>query len=180
MSRSIAILLLTLFLFPLVGHVVFFKFRQYQVRHEFKEKLEHSIPKAELTLIKIPRHWLRLSPSHFQQLERNEFRLYGTMYDIINREAYGDTLWYYCLADAEETLLFARLDDWVQAQSQSDPFQSGQNLQWDRLVDSLFQISISNPSIAFYRPLSSAWPPYRFAPVNWKVEAIDPPPEPFA
>lgn len=177
MSRLFAILLLAFFLFPLVGHMVFFKVRRGQLRHELKEKLEHSVPRGALTFIKIHRDWLTQPPAHFQWTEKNEFRLDGKMYDIVYRESSGDTIRLHCLADEAETLLFTHLDHWVETQNSKDPFQRGQSLQWERLLDSLFQMASFFPA-----PFTSPGgvldlPPYRFNYLGWEREAVKPPPK---
>ncbi len=177
MSRFIAILLLAFFLFPLVGHMVFFKIRRGQLRHELKEKLEHSVPRGDLTFIKIHREWLSQPPAHFQWTEKNEFRLNGEMFDIVYRESVGDTIMLHCLADKAETLLFTHLDNWVEKQNTDDPFQRGQSLQWQRLLDSLFQVAsfFSIPSSSPDEVLDL--PPYRFDYSDWEREVVNPPPE---
>ncbi|PHN01202.1 hypothetical protein [Flavilitoribacter nigricans] len=177
MSRSIAILLLTCFLFPLLGHIVLFKIRRGQLRHELKEKLEHSVPRGELELISIPAEWMEHPPAYFQRTKPNEFRLHGEMFDIVHREARADTLLLYCLADKAETLLFTRLDEWVKQQHSKDPFQRGQTLQWERLLDSLFPSLIATPGIADAPSGPFLRPPYRFSCSPWEREAIHPPPE---
>lgn len=176
MNRFPAILLLALLLIPILGHKAFFKLRKWQLRHDFKEKLEHRIPKADLELIKIPVQWLEKAPAHFRQLEKNEFRLDGRMYDIVYQEERRDSIWNYCLEDEAETKLFAQLDDWVLQQSTQDPFQQGQTLQWERLFDSLFQINISEFPIIASRPANADWLPYRFTSLPWELETASPPP----
>jgi len=170
-------MLLAVLLFPLAGHLVFFQFRKMQLRYAFKEILEHSIPKVELVLIKIPADWLQRPPAYFQPVDKKEFRLRGEMYDIVYQEQKGNTFWNYCLADKAEILLFAQLDQWVQQQSSCDPFEQGQTLQLERLLNSLFT---STTPILAHIPAGadiSTWPPYIFSILPWVPEVVNPPPE---
>lgn len=161
----------------MTGHLLVFKFRQGQLRHQLKHKLEHSIPREELTYLKIPQSWFSDPPGHFQVIKKNEFRLNGQMFDIVHREAENDTLYLYCLADEAETLLFARLDEWVAQQNTNDPFQRGQRLQWERLLDSLFQVSVVAFPPSEFPDAKYQLPPYRFSWQTWEQEAVNPPPE---
>ena len=157
--------------------MVLFKLRREQLRHELKEKLEHSVPQEDLKLIKIPVGWIKHPPAHFQHIKKNEFRLDGTMYDIVYRESKPDTLWLYCLADEAETLLFAQLDRWVEQQNTHDPFQQGQFQQWERLLDSLYPIVPALSHSKLFRASQLSLPPYRFSFLPWEPEATKPPPK---
>ena len=163
-----------------MGHLGIFNLRKWQIRHAFKEQLEHGIPKEELSLIKIPKVWLKKAPAHFQQIEKKEFRLDGEMYDIVYQEQRLDTLWNYCIADKAESLLFAQLDDWVEEQSHEDPFQQSQTSQLERLWSSLFQIEIADLDVSIVHARASEWAPYLFNYTVVKADLISPPPEFFS
>jgi hypothetical protein len=135
------------------------------------------VPPEDLELIKIPIAWIKNPPARFQQIKKNEFRLDGNLYDIVYRASQTDTLWLYCLADEAETLLFAQLDSWAAQQNTHDPFQRGQLLQWERLLNSLYQIVPSFNQLLNFPASRSGLPPYRFSFLPWEPEAIKPPPE---
>jgi len=132
-KRKLPILFLLLLLFQPLCYWVMFKLQQAQVRHEIKAQLKAGVAEAQLVLLKIPQRLETMPNADFQRIHAREFRYQGEMYDIARQETHGDTTWYYCISDHEETSLFARLDALVAQTMNNDPFQKNQTtrlLQW--------------------------------------------------
>ena len=110
MKKTSAILLLCIFSFNLVGLFFIFKAQQYQVRQEIKQHIKKGIPENELTqIIVTPENKNQLNWEH-----EKEFRYKSEMYDVVKKEIIdGTTILYYCIADNQETTLFANLDEQV-------------------------------------------------------------------
>ncbi|MDZ4680906.1 MAG: hypothetical protein SH848_02875 [Saprospiraceae bacterium] len=94
---------------------------QYEVRERFEEKSHEN--QASTTLLKIPLTWVKKGHPQLIWTEDDEFRYYGEMYDILDQEPCGDTIWYTCYHDIAETVLLNGLFEKMQARHA--PFSSG-------------------------------------------------------
>ena len=79
-----------------------------------------NLDKDELVLLKFNDEDAnsQLSWKHFK-----EFEFKGSMYDIVEKELHGDTTYYYCWLDKEETALNQRLDELASLAFGKDPKQ---------------------------------------------------------
>jgi hypothetical protein len=110
--RIFSLLLLIIFLYNLGGYFVAFRALQYQVKKEIKTRLKQGVPDSELELITVSadpdKH-----PADFHKIDRHEVKYRGSMYDIVRTEHRGDSIYYHCIKDEDETRLFAGLDGHV-------------------------------------------------------------------
>lgn len=101
------------------GDWLVFSIIRSDIRESIKEKIESSVAKEELVLIKISR---TNPPKDFQFIEEGrEFRYKGEMYDIVQQEVKGDTTYYQCIHDIRETKLYADLDQQIQNEYATNP-----------------------------------------------------------
>ena len=106
MKKIISILLI---LFTLAPFWLFFSLLQYEkyvVKEEIKKAIVAGIDKSELEL-------LRFSKEETTKLEwedSKEFEYMGEMYDVVETEIKGDSIYYLCWWDYEETKLNKQLD----------------------------------------------------------------------
>jgi len=108
LQKITACIILFMLLFGMGGHLILFKLERTAIRREIKERLEHSIPKEELCLIRFSTDkkidWKR---------KDKEFRYLGDMYDVVYKEYHAGVIHYYCIKDKEETKLLANLEKLV-------------------------------------------------------------------
>lgn len=106
MKRSLlAILLFACLIVPIAVVYSYLKLEKNKIRKEIKHKIIDGIPKEMLVCIKISSqqtHELKWQHS-------KEFEYKDEMYDIVSKEYIGDTTFYWCWWDNEETLLNKQL-----------------------------------------------------------------------
>jgi len=159
------------------GRLLVFKLQQYHIRAQVKQQIKAGVPEDELVLLKIP---AALEQGHnrvFQRIHAREFRYHGQMYDIVRQQSRGDTTWYYCVSDEQETLLFARLDELVQQNMTGTQPHNSQIEMLLRLLGALYfydgiqQLEISRDAAAQLAAL------FQFRVKTWKAHPATPPPE---
>ncbi|MCS6819125.1 MAG: hypothetical protein NZ522_04180 [Chitinophagales bacterium] len=70
-------------------------------------------PNNRLKLIKIPRKLEIIRNPFFKRYEANEFRYLGKMYDVVRKEEFADTTYYYCVPDEHEDKLQKTICSWM-------------------------------------------------------------------
>ncbi|MBL7889590.1 MAG: hypothetical protein JNL24_08560 [Bacteroidia bacterium] len=110
MKAIISYLLLTVFLFNILGYVVVFKISQIQIKKEVKRELKSKIKHSEL-------HLISFNQNDFDQInwfeEGKEFILNNKMYDIVKTETSENLVLLYCIDDKQEAQLFSNLDEHI-------------------------------------------------------------------
>jgi hypothetical protein len=92
----------------LVVTFTFLHYQKAQLRRSIKHELMEGIDKEELVLIKVP---TEARETLLQWEHAKEFEYRGEMYDVVRSEALGDTTYYWCWWDNEETALNQRLTE---------------------------------------------------------------------
>jgi hypothetical protein len=110
MKKNIAILLLLLFSFDIIGYFFVFAIQNWAIRNSIKQQIKQEIPLKNLVLITVDEH----KKSEIKWKEDGEFRYHGEMYDVVRSKTRGDgTILYYCIADKAETQLFKQLEQYI-------------------------------------------------------------------
>jgi len=95
---------------PIATTFIILQYQKKLVKSEMKLKLIAEIDKGELVLLKFTENeknnWIKWEHS-------KEFEYKGEMYDIVESEVKGDTTYYWCWPDCEETKLNIQLDQLV-------------------------------------------------------------------
>ena len=101
-ERIIAILLLFILFAPVATIYTFLQFEKTALRREIKWKMIAGIDPEELVLLKFTKEEIqtKLRWEHSKEFEYN-----GQMYDIVSKEIKGDSIFYRCWWDHEETKL---------------------------------------------------------------------------
>lgn len=117
---SSAVLLISLVL-PIILAYTFFHYQKKQVRKEVKQQIITGIDKEELVLLKFTEEesQTKLKWEHSKEFEYNQ-----EMYDIVEKEIKGDTIYYWCWWDNEETKLNKKLDNLLAYALGKDPKQN--------------------------------------------------------
>jgi hypothetical protein len=163
-------------LFQTAGHLFFFKIRQYEIRREIKQRIKAGIPETELALHKIPNTLEIKTNSAFQRIDEREFRYDGVIYDVVRQEIHGDTTWYYCLRDEDETRLFANIDELVQQDMAGNPQHRKQVDELLRILDVLY-CRHQAESFFIFSSEQKAAAFFFFSLKTWDFPPSTPPPE---
>jgi hypothetical protein len=95
---------------PLVVTFACLQYQKVMVRKEVKHTIIHGIDKADLVLLRFTE---KESQTQLRWERTKEFEFKGQMFDIVERETKGDTTYYWCWCDREETRLNKMLDELV-------------------------------------------------------------------
>lgn len=93
---------------PIAGTWTMLHLQRRAVRHAVKKQLIAGVEKTELTLLtfRMPQDAHRL-----EWEEEGEFAFEGQMYDVVEQHTVGDSVFYRCWADNEETVLYRRFEE---------------------------------------------------------------------
>lgn len=116
MIRKIyVILLLTSLAAPVAATYTWLQYQKILIRKEVKQKIGKSSKREAFILLKFTKEGME-ADLHWKDPKEFEFR--DQMYDVIEREQHGDTIYFWCWRDHEETrlsrelkLLFAHASD---------------------------------------------------------------------
>jgi len=92
---------------PVAGTFLILQFQKKQIRREVKWKMIAEINKEELVLIKLSNTQIQ---TEVEWEHSKEFEYKGEMYDIVETVVKGDSTFYWCWWDYEETKLNKQLD----------------------------------------------------------------------
>jgi hypothetical protein len=139
---------------PLVATFTCLHYQKSLVRKEVKHQMIAGMDKDELVLLKFTKEE---SQTKLRWEHSKEFEYNSQMYDIAEKEIKGDTIYYWCWWDHEETRLNRQLDDLVanvlgnnpqKRERQEKLVEFYKKLYWKSYSDSLAlteQISINYP-----------------------------------
>lgn len=135
MKKWLAILFIFSLYAPFIATNLHYNYTKARIRHEVKHKIMLGIPKEELALVKIHRNHV------FTQLKwehSKEFEYQHQMYDVVEQINKGDTVYFYCWLDNEETLLNKKLLSITRQRMGHNPQTNHYNLKIKQFYFSLF------------------------------------------
>ncbi len=107
-----------------------------------------------------------------------EFEYMGEMYDIIRWEKRGDTLWYWCYWDREETKLKKRLNFLMVKMMGPAPQSRNEGRQLTEFFRSLyFPFEKVTTDVVVFSKEKKELSPYLFSMVKYEIIPPSPPPE---
>ena len=109
-GKVAGILLLFCLIAPITATFTFLHYQKKQIKKEVKRQIIAGIDKEELVLLKFTEEE---SQTKLRWEHSKEFEYNGQMYDIVDKEIRGDTIYYWCWWDHEETELNKKLDNLV-------------------------------------------------------------------
>lgn len=109
-KKIISILLLLVFLTPVATIYVYLQIEKATIKHKVKWKMIAGMQTEELVLLKFTKEetQTKLRWEHSKEFEFN-----GQMYDIVSTQVKGDSIFYHCWWDHEETNLNKKLNKLV-------------------------------------------------------------------
>lgn len=136
LKKVTVFILLSTFLFNIAGYFIAFKVLQFQIRKEIKSEIKQQLAASELTTIIIN----KAHPEQISWEEKGkEFYFAGGLYDIISSTETSDSIYYYCINDVQEELLFENLDEHINKYVTTDEFSKNRSAK-----------KLANPSIKLY------------------------------
>lgn len=112
MKRLIAILLLGLFAYQLIGGYLVFKIWQWQIKSNIKHQILHSLPPEKITLLSLD----STQQKQMQWEEEGEFVYQGRWYDVIKIIPQAQFTLYYCYHDTKEEKLLKKFSHLIDNQ----------------------------------------------------------------
>lgn len=157
-----------------VGEYLVFKSVQFSIRRQIKAQIKASIPEEKLVCIAIA---TAQPPKAFRFVEKEEFRYYGKMYDVVKKEERGDSTYYFCIFDEQETALFATLQEDTRREWRDNPKPQRQQQALLKLIPKFYffyNIKMLLFDIKFYNNHLPFTPIIYAAPIG---RVVSPPPE---
>ncbi len=128
---------------PFIGTYHLLLLQKKQVRREIKKQIIAGIEKENLVFF---RFGLRESNQLFWE-HPNEFEYKGNMYDVVLKDTIGDSVYYWCWRDNEETRLNGLLGKLVKENMNNDPATKAKHDQIIHFLESLFSFQVQGLNI---------------------------------
>lgn len=109
--------------------------------------IKQNLSDEELTLIKVPLKFIEKNNNILEWEKENEFKYKGSLYDVVKKIQKNDTIYFYCINDKKEEVLFANLEEHIRYETDSNlPQKKGSRELVKMLIKDYF---FENSSIAF-------------------------------
>lgn len=120
---------------PVVATYCFLHLQKKQIKKEIKWKIIEGIDKEELVLLKFDR---TQTHSQLHWKHSKEFEYQGEMYDVVDSGIVGDTIYYWCWWDHEETELNKMLKEIMMLSPGKHPMNRDSQFRLLQFFNSLF------------------------------------------
>jgi hypothetical protein len=105
---------------PFLGTYGWLQYEKAQVKKQVKRKMISELHLKELVQLKLCK---TEAEKELKWEHSKEFEYHDQMYDVVSTEIVGDSIYYYCWLDQEETLLNKKLNDLVNKILRNEPLQ---------------------------------------------------------
>jgi hypothetical protein len=174
-NKFVSILFLLCFIAPVVTAVLVFHAERKSIRREVKWKMIAGLDDSELVLLRFHKD---ATKTDLRWKHSREFEYQGQMYDIVKTQESGDSIFYYCWWDYEETQLNRKLSSLVTMAWGSNPGHNHTRLRLLSFYVSLyFNTSLSQFTFLASVPLLRHEEKLIFPTPS--IHPINPPPETF-
>ena len=102
---------------PMMTGYVYYEYKKHVIKKEVKRKVISGIDKDELVLLSFKKAEIA---NKLKWERADEFEYLGEMYDVVEREMIGDSIFYWCWWDHEETKLSYQLNQLLLKKMQHD------------------------------------------------------------
>ncbi len=176
MKKVLSISLLLIFLFQMTGYFFVFKIQQREIRKEFKRLLQTGIAEDKLVVIEFDKNSKFAKSEEIKFIESHEILYHNTFYDIVRKEILGSVTRYFCIADHDETILFARLNRIMKDEMNKNNDRKKQNNNLKQLLN-LFAFSVVLHDFNAFASDISSQTNYNFSLKLWIPFPLVPPPK---
>ena len=173
--RIMPVIFLIVFFMPVSSTYFLFKIRQTGIRQSVEKTMDEGGEEHRIEVLKIP--FSVEKQGDFERTEENEFRYKGKMYDVVRLEKHGNSTWYWCMWDEDETALEDKLS--VAEGRAAGAFAYNENTE-EMISFFLNSLYIHNSEYVFYFPvkyLIATRPSKRYIRVNRSLTPPTPPPQ---
>lgn len=111
------------------GIIQFGLFEVIQMNHKtvINKQLNEGVPRSQQVTFKFEKNEYHEKLSKIDWKDKDEFRLDGSMYDIISTEETADSVYIYCILDSNESDLYTILDKLIEDDSENSDHENGLN-----------------------------------------------------
>ncbi len=176
MKKALSICLLSIFLFQMAGFYFVFKIQQREIRKEFKLLLFSGIAEDKLVAFEVDEFGKSSTHTGIKFIENHEILVKGTLYDIVRTEIKGKVTKYFCIADHDETRLFANLNRFVMDEMNKNSDRKKQNSSFKQILNP-FTFSTNHPIFEVFASEFSSRINYQFSLKMWNSFPLVPPPK---
>ncbi len=114
MRKTISILLLSVFLYNMLGYQVLFYFRTQAIEHEINRTIDQgAVDESQLRVFKVPVPLYHQTDQGFERVN-GSLEHEGRFYEMVKRKLENDTIYIYCLRNEQKRELVSKLNDHVQ------------------------------------------------------------------
>lgn len=161
------------FVAPVATTYIILRYQKKLVKREVKRKIIAGIDKSELVLLKFTDEEKQ---SQLKWKHSKEFQYKGEMYDIVEKEIRGDTTYYWCWWDHEETKLNKQLMGLVSRALGNNPKNQENQKRFYKFFSSLFYAeSTKNGYIAYKEVNNETCFKQRFHQILFYSPSVPPP-----
>lgn len=107
-NKIVTILLLLSFVTPITVTYIWLNYQKINLKQEVNLKIQSGLDKERLVLLKFKSNKVE---KQLKWKHSKEFELNGEMYDIVEKEIYGDTTYFWCYSDTGETQLNKKFEE---------------------------------------------------------------------
>ncbi len=114
MRKTISILLLSVFLYNMLGYQVIFYFRTQAIEQEINRTIDQgAVDESQLRVFKVPVPVYHQTDQGFERVN-GSLEYEGRFYEMVKRKLENDTIYIYCLRNEQKRELVSKLNDHVQ------------------------------------------------------------------
>lgn len=158
---------------PIAVTFTFLHYRKNQVREGISQQIKVGIDKDELILLKFSEEE---SKNKLQWKHLKEFKFKNEMYDIVKSRIKGDSIYYWCWKDNEETKIDNKLNELTSLALGDDPPSRNSKKQFLHFYKLLFYTDKNLPSNVQFQPKQEHFF-YSFNSVIFSPSPLHPPPQ---
>lgn len=134
-QRFTALFLLLCLTLPFLGTYTWLKMEKRKVKKTIKWRMIDGMDKSELVLLKFTKEE---AEAELEWEHSREFEYNGQMYDVVEKNEVGDTTYYYCWWDHEETKLNRQLSELVANAMGKNPLNKEKQERLTNFIKNLF------------------------------------------
>ena len=114
MRKAISLLLLSVFLYNMLGYQVLFYFRAQAIENEINRSIDQgAVDESQLRVFKVPVPVYHQTDQGFERVS-GSLEYEGRFYEMVKRKLENDTIYVYCLCNEQKRELVSKLNDHVQ------------------------------------------------------------------
>ncbi len=155
LKRAISLLLLSLFLYNMVGYYTLFFIQQVNIKQDITQTIEQgNISEEDLIVFSIPITLPYQSERDFERIE-GDFEYEGKQYEMVKKRLKNDTLYVYCLNNVAQERLKAKLSKHTAAHV-GDPAGSNTSKSAEKIIKQIIKDYLSQPADIFSAHLQNS------------------------